>query len=106
MSIYSFIFYSDRELAGCIGLKSFDDHSCEIKRFYVRPKFRGHRLGEVILTKIIEDAREIGYTQILLDTFPFLERAIHMYKKHHFYEIPSYNGNPMKDLIYMKLDLN
>ncbi len=29
-----------------------------------------------------------------------------MYKKHHFYEIPSYNGNPMKDLIYMKLDLN
>ena len=80
--------------------------SCEIKRMYVRPEFRGHHFGEIMLTKIIDDAKEIGYKYILLDTFPFLKRAIHMYKKYGFYEIPSYNGSPMENLVYMKLELN
>lgn len=42
---------------------------------------------------------------MLLDTLPFLESAIHMYKKLGFYEIESYNNSPMSTLIYMKLDL-
>ena len=101
-----YLAYSDGRLAGCVGLKDFDGESCEIKRMYVRPEFRGHHFGEIMLTKIIDDAKEIGYKYILLDTFPFLKRAIHMYKKYGFYEIPSYNGSPMENLVYMKLELN
>lgn len=43
-----------------------------------------------------------------LDTkygLPFLQSAIHMYKKYGFYEIESYNDSPMSTSIYMKLDL-
>ncbi len=42
---------------------------------------------------------------VLLDTLPFLQSAIHMYKKYGFYETERYNDSPMDTSIYMKLDL-
>lgn len=90
---------------GCIGLMKFDDESCELKRLYVREKFRGQHLGRTLTQRIIADAREIGYKHILLDTFPFLESAIKLYKAAGFYEIDSYNNRPMDNMIYLKYDL-
>lgn len=100
-----YLAYYDDELAGCIGLRKIDDCSCEMKRLYVRPKFRGKHIGNLLVKKIIEDAKLIGYSSMLLDTFPFLNSAIKLYKSYGFYEIPSYNNNPLDSLIYMKLDL-
>ena len=76
-----------------------------MKRLYVRPEFRGKRLGNILVEKIIADAKEIGYSYMLLDTLPFLQSAIRMYKKFGFYEIERYNDSPMDTSIYMKLDL-
>ena len=76
-----------------------------MKRLYVRPAFRGKRIGNQLVQKIIEDARKIGYSSILLDTLPFLRNAIHLYETYGFYEIDSYNDSPMDTSIYMKLDL-
>ena len=90
-----YLVYCDEELAGCIGLRKIDNQNCEMKRLYVRPKFRGRK----------DDAKKIGYSHMLLDTLPFLKSAIHMYKKYGFYEIDSYNDSPMDTSIYMKLDL-
>ena len=100
-----YVAFYDKKLAGCIGLKKIDDEKCEMKRLYVRPKFRGKHIGNILAEKIINDAREIGYKSILLDTFPFLTSAIKMYKKMGFYEIEQYNDSPMKDAVYLKLDL-
>ena len=100
-----YLVYCDEELAGCIGLRKIDDKNCEMKRLYVRPKFRGRKIGNLLVEKIINDAKEIGYSHMLLDTLPFLKSAIHMYKKYGFYEIDSYNDSPMDTSIYMKLDL-
>ncbi len=94
-----------KEAAGCIGLKKIDDQNCEMKRFYVRPQFRGRKLGVQLMQKIIMDAREIGYSHMLLDTLPFLEDAIRMYKKSGFYTIDRYNDSPVSTSIYMRLDL-
>ena len=47
----------------------------------------------------------IGYSHMLLDTLPFLESAIHVYKTFGFYEVESYNNSPMETSIYMQLDL-
>lgn len=91
--------------AGCIGLRKLDDLNCEMKRLYVRPNFRGKHIGDCLVRKIIDDAKEIGYKHMLLDTLPFLTKAIHMYKKYGFYEIPCYNDSPVDSTIYMKLDL-
>lgn len=97
--------YCDRELAGCIGLRKVDGQNCEMKRLYVRPAFRGKKTGTLLVQKIIADAKEIGYSYMLLDTLPFLQSAICMYRKFGFYEIESYNDSPMNTSIYMRLDL-
>lgn len=100
-----YLAYYDDELAGCIGLRKIDEENCEMKRLYVRPKFRGKQIGNTLVEAILSDARKIGYSNILLDTFPFLKSAIHMYKKYGFYEIPCYNDCPVEKTVYMKLEL-
>ena len=93
------------EAAGCIALRKLDDGCCEMKRLYVRPAFRGHRIGDALVDRIIQDAKAIGYRYMLLDTLPFLESAIHMYQKRGFYEIPCYNDSPVETTIFMQYDL-
>ena len=100
-----YLAYYEGRLAGCIGLRKIDTQNCEMKRLYVRPSFRGKKIGGFLVEKIIADAREIGYTYMLLDTLPFLESACAIYQKAGFYEIPSYNDSPMDASIFMKLDL-
>ncbi len=100
-----YLAYFENKLAGCVALKKIDENNCEMKRLYVRKKFRGNNIANYLIEKIVADAREIGYSFMLLDTLPFLTSAIYLYKKYGFYEIESYNNSPMKSSIYMKLDL-
>lgn len=100
-----YLAYYDGELAGCIGLRKIDGQNCEMKRLYVRSQFRGKRIGTQLIQRIIEDARQIGYSCMLLDTLPFLESAIHLYREFGFYETDSYNESPMSTSIFMKMDL-
>ena len=93
------------DVAGCIALRNIDDKSCELKRLYVRPEFRGNQIGQMLIEQIISDARDIGYKQILLDTLPFLKSAIYIYEKLGFYQIRPYNDSPMKNSIYYRYDL-
>lgn len=95
----------DGKPAGCIGLKRIDQEHCEMKRLYVCPEFRGRGLSQELVDLIVSDAREIGYKHMLLDTLPFLQAALHLYKKNGFYEIDCYNDSPMDTSIFMKLDL-
>ncbi|MCI8549223.1 MAG: GNAT family N-acetyltransferase [Lachnospiraceae bacterium] len=100
-----YLAYCDGEPAGCIALRKIDKQNCEMKRLYVRPQFRGKQIGNRLISKIITDAKEIGYSHMLLDTLPFLKNAIRLYRKYGFYEIESYNDSPMDTSIYMRLDL-
>ena len=100
-----YLAYYDQQLAGCVALRQLDEHSCELKRLYVRPKFRRNHIGSILVDRLIADARSIGYESILLDTVPFLDTAIQMYNRRGFHDIPKYNNSPMASTLYMKLDL-
>lgn len=100
-----YLAYADGKTAGCIGLRKISEEACEMKRLYVRPRFRGEGIGEQLVTQVIRDGKSIGYRYMLLDTLPFLEGAVRMYQKHGFYEVESYNNSPMDTSIYMRLDL-
>lgn len=93
------------EAAGSIALAKNDNNCCELKRLYVRPEYRGLHIGRLLMDKVIDDAEEIGYKHMRLDTFPFMEAAIGLYEKRGFYYIGKYNGNPAKSAIFMQLDL-
>ena len=93
------------EVAGCIALKYIDEKTCELKRLYVKPEFRGNKIADALVDQIIDDAKKIGYKKIQLDTLPFLKSAIHLYERYGFYKILPYNNSPMKNSLYYRLDL-
>ena len=95
----------DGAAAGCGGLRRLDGGRYELKRLYVRPAFRGRRIGEALLRRLLEDARVIGYRHMLLDTLPSLESALRLYRRFGFYDIPRYNDSPLDSTVYLQLDL-
>ena len=100
-----YLAYWNGEVAGSIALRKIDDENCELKRMYIKPAFRRNGIAKTLVNQLIADAREIGYRYMLLDTLPFLQTAIRMYKNIGFYEIERYNNSPMDTSIYMKFDL-
>ena len=95
----------DGEPAGCVGLRKMDEENCEMKRLYVRPQYRDRHIGGRLVEQVIADARAIGYAHMLLDTFPFLDSAVRMYRARGFCDIERYNDNPIDGCVYMRLDL-
>ena len=84
-----YVAFYENQIAGCIALRKLNDTQCEMKRLYVKSQFRNKGIAKILVEKIVSDAKEIGYSEMLLDTLPFLQIAIEMYKKIGFYEIES-----------------
>ena len=57
---------------GVACMKKIRKDMCEIKRIYVHPGYRGKKIGQKLLNQLIQSAREIGYSKILLDSARFM----------------------------------
>jgi ribosomal protein S18 acetylase RimI-like enzyme len=70
----------NNEVSGSVFVRKLASHTCEIKRMYVRPDFRGKRIGLSLLDKLIDSAKQSGYSTILLDSMHFMEQAHVLYR--------------------------
>jgi putative acetyltransferase len=94
------------ELAGCVALHAIGPRTCEMKRLYVRPQFRAQGLGRTLIQRVIDDARQIGYRSMRLDTVePIMKQAVTLYRRLGFREIAPYRINPIEGALYMELVL-
>lgn len=57
-----------------------------------------HRLMDAA----IEEARRLGYTEMLLDTLASMKAARKLYEGHGFEEIDKYYDNPIEAVVFMK----
>jgi GNAT superfamily N-acetyltransferase len=99
------LLYEEEDLAGCVALRKIDDETCEMKRLYVRPEFRGRQLGKRLAEAVIDESRVIGYKKMKLDTLPIMKTAITMYRSLGFKPTPPYRQNPVPGALFMELDL-
>ncbi len=96
----------DNQLAGCIALRKLALGVCEMKRLFLRPAYRGNGRGRVLVQAIIDEARNLGYTTMRLDTLPGrMDKAIALYQSIGFVEIEPYYENPVESAKFMELDL-
>ena len=100
-----YLLYLDGSLAGCVGMKPSDETHAELKRLFVRPEFRGNNLGERMVRRIMDDAREEGYAFLRLDTLPGLKSALKLYRRLGFYEVEPYYNCLVPGTIFMEIAL-
>ncbi len=97
-------YYRDKPV-GCVALRKFKDDICEMKRLYIRPKFRRKGIGKTLSTAIISKSKEIGYKYMRLDTLPFMKEAITLYLALGFKEISPYRYNPFENAKFFEIEL-
>ena len=96
----------NQAIAGCVAVRPLDEPGvCEMKRLYVRPRFRGQKAGLVLAEAAVGRARNMGYRAVRLDTLPSMERAVGLYERLGFKDIEAYCHNPHPGARYMELDL-
>jgi putative acetyltransferase len=90
---------------GCIALRPFPlDGTCEMKRLFVRPGFRGGKLGRKLVERLLDEARRSGYRSMRLDSYgPTMRAAVELYRKLGFREVGAEPLEPTEGLIYMEL---
>ncbi|SDS59193.1 GNAT family N-acetyltransferase [Opitutus sp. GAS368] len=91
--------------AGCVALRPHDNQAAEMKRLYVSPKRQGLGLGRKLAEAAIAEARAIGYTSMLLDTLPTMQKAIRLYESLGFERRPPYFNSPVDGNVFMELRL-
>jgi GNAT superfamily N-acetyltransferase len=82
------------ELAGCGALRGLDGDAAELRRVYVRPRFRGKGLARTISMALMGEARRLGYSLVRLDIHPRMPEAAKLFTSLGFGPIPPYAGQP------------
>ncbi len=93
------------EPAGCVGLRPLEPGMCEMKRLYVRSRYRGQGMGQQLARAVIAEARALGYAAMRLDTLPSMQAAIGMYRELGFQPIAPYYWNPVEGALFFELRL-
>jgi GNAT superfamily N-acetyltransferase len=85
-------YVEDRPM-GIACLKALSDRIGEVKRMYVRPEARNRGLGRALLHRLLDEAQQIGYEQVRLDSARFMVNAHRLYRTSGFREIEPYEGS-------------
>ena len=91
--------------AGCVALRPLEDGACEMKRLFVRPAYRGRRLGRLLALRVVSEATASGYAVMRLDTLNTLEHAMQIYETLGFQRRASYYANPLPGVVYWERTL-
>ncbi|MGH9759918.1 MAG: GNAT family N-acetyltransferase [Blastocatellia bacterium] len=100
-----FVLRSDETPAACGGIELVGAEYGELKRMYVRPRFRGLGFGKLIVSHLAEYARAENIRVLRLETGIHQQEAIGLYEALGFQRIPPfgpYTDDPVS-LCYEKL---
>jgi GNAT superfamily N-acetyltransferase len=77
---------------GCGAFRDLVDEqpTVEVKRMYVRPEYRGRKIGQLILRDLERRARERGATRVRLETGTRQPEAVRLYEGVGYRLIPNF----------------
>lgn len=94
-SVY-WIAFVDGVMAGGCGIyptSGLPEGCGELVKFYLAASFRGQGMGKHLLELCFASARQLGFRQLYLESFPELSKAVGMYEKAGFRYLSAPLGN-------------
>ncbi len=95
-----------QKVAGCVALRRLAAGVCEMKRLFVRPEYRGQGVGRMLAERIIDEAEQLGYPLMWLDSLARLKEAMGLYESLGFKRRKPYYHNPLPGVVYLELEMN
>jgi ribosomal protein S18 acetylase RimI-like enzyme len=95
----------DGEPAGSVGIRRFSADTCEMKRLYVRQRWRGTGLGRRMALEALEAGKRLGYRRMVLDTLATMTEARALYRSLGFTQTAPYYPNPLQGVAYLERPL-
>jgi len=92
----------DGHWMGCGGLKRLTVDSAYIKRMWVDKDWRGIGLGRHLLTLLENQAKDLGYSVVKLETNRLLHEAIQLYRTQGYQRVSPFVEEPCADYWFEK----
>ena len=100
-----FIAEAEREIAGCAGLLRHTGGTAEVKRLFVRERYRGLSLGEQLVSAVVRKSKSLGFSKLILDAVPQTKFAQGLYERMGFTETLPYYVNPVEGTRFFEMKL-
>lgn len=82
--------YENDTAVGCGAFKKYEPKTAEIKRMYVLPELRGKGIAGKILSELETWAKELDFSECILETGKKQPEAIRLYQKSGYEITPNY----------------
>jgi putative acetyltransferase len=98
-SAYFVALDANQVIGGCgiFPTENLPEGTSELVKLYVNQSARGKGLGKLLLEKSMHWAKNNGYTQVYLESMPELSKAVSIYEKLGFKNLPGPLGNSGHD---------
>ena len=93
--------YENDNPVSCVALKKIADKTCEGKRLFIKPEYRGKGYARIVLSVMMEKAKKLGFEEIVFTTKPsVMKTAYSLYQRMGFEELSETDG-----IVSMRIDL-
>jgi N-acetylglutamate synthase-like GNAT family acetyltransferase len=98
---------AEGQVTGCIVLKHVSMDTCELKRLFVHPSYRGKAVGQELVKAFLVEARVGGYKHAVLDSHVSMTGAHAIYRQMGFRVVSAPDNFPEElkgSVIFMRCE--
>lgn len=86
-------------------MRDLGNGTCEMKRLYVEPIYRGRGTGKLVVEEVVRRGRRLGHRRMVLDTLPEMAGAVVLYRRLGFVDTDPYWAHPTQHAVFMERPL-
>lgn len=75
---------NDGRIIGSYGIYHINDSICELRKMYLLKDYQGQGLGKGMMEDALKKARDLGYSEMILESNSILTKALGLYRKYGF----------------------
>lgn len=94
--------YEEDKPVACVAVKKINSETCEGKRLFIKPEYRGKGYARIMIKAMTDKASELGFKEVVFTTKPaVMSVGYDLYKRMGFEELSEENG-----IVSMRIDLS